>query len=450
MKKSLLNIRLSAIALICAGLFFNACKEEEPNVADYRPGNPFITVDATSLALKGDDSIIKLVVDCNREVTVVKTDLANWVTVTQTPSKTGDRITGYSLVVSVNRSNVPKKRNTSFVLESVKKDGETEAATPVTVKIEQLPYMLPEADLLDVVFADNGNANDISPAKNTIYTGRTYVDFAGDTIKEKKPTVSKNDDYGRNVAKFSGPVATEYNNGQRWGTCYYRVDLVDYKDVKSAPNGDSKQIPFTKLGKAIADTAFTIEVLCKWNSDKGALLNDSDGQFRMNTPFSGTQRYSVDEKLKGGAGIVHNGSTNGFSFAAAQIDTCDGQATKQVYAGAPTTVGRFYHIVGAYSFVSKKMTLYVDGVKAGETVLSCGNNIRTAAPTKPEEALAQFLVIGGSPRACDPFNNGGVKINTPANNAAEQLFDGEIAIARVYGKTLTQEEVTVLYNYERP
>lgn len=456
MKKKLLNIKLSAIVLMCAGLFFTACKEEDPQAADFRPGTPYITVDGKSIAFKGKASSQKIVVDCNREVIVVKSSGGDWISYDLVPIKTGDRITGYVLEFKATQSNVPKKRTASFILESLERPGETKKAPPVTIEIGQTPFGLPEADLLDVVFDTvglvkngYGNATDISPAKNTIHIGRSYTRDDGVTIPAKPPVVAMNDTYERFTATFSGP-GSQYNNGLRWGTCYYRVDFVDYKDVKSAPKKDSKQIDLNAIGKALNDS-ITLEVLCKWNSPSGALYTDNDGVYRFSTPFSGMQRTGAamtPNQYKAGMGIVHTGAV---TFLTAQKDTCDSPTTHGVSDLTPTETGKYYHILGTYASGSKKIELYVDGVKIGESSIPCKvSDIKMADPENPEEALAQFFVLGGNPRACDPFNNGGVKINTPSNDAAEQLFDGEIVTARIYGKVLTQAEITVLYNYEKP
>ena len=86
--------------------------------------------------------------------------------------------------------------------------------------------------------------------------------------------------------------------------------------------------------------------------------------------------------------------------------------------------GRYYHVVGVYDKAAAKTYIYVDGVKKAEVAAS-GNY---------KHANVTWLCVGG---------------DSGSNNLAECLFNGDIAIARVYSEPLSATKVTELYNASR-
>lgn len=99
---------------------------------------------------------------------------------------------------------------------------------------------------------------------------------------------------------------------------------------------------------------------------------------------------------------------------------------KYVHPGCPVEFGEPVHIVGTYDRRSVKV--YINGVLMSN---------ETAAPpfSPPGSEDAQFLCIGG---------DSGYSGETEAN------FTGKIVTANVYGRALTDSEISALYNQYKP
>ena len=101
-----------------------------------------------------------------------------------------------------------------------------------------------------------------------------------------------------------------------------------------------------------------------------------------------------------------------------------GGGYKWTKSGIIPDPGRYYHVVGVYDKAAAKTYIYVDGVKKAEVAAS-GNY---------KHANVTWLCVGG---------------DSGSNNLAECLFNGDIAIARVYSEPLSATKVTELYNASR-
>ncbi|NDV46620.1 hypothetical protein D0T49_06125 [Paludibacter sp. 221] len=85
--------------------------------------------------------------------------------------------------------------------------------------------------------------------------------------------------------------------------------------------------------------------------------------------------------------------------------------------------GKYYHVVAMYDRNAAKMHLYVNGKKAGETEVPGDLYI-------PKRDDCHWLGIGG-----DTHSSG--RVNYP--------LDGEVVLARMYGRVLTDDEIYLLY-----
>ena len=101
-----------------------------------------------------------------------------------------------------------------------------------------------------------------------------------------------------------------------------------------------------------------------------------------------------------------------------------GGGYKWAKSGIIPDPGRYYHVVGVYDKAAAKTYIYVDGVKKAEV----------AASGSYKHANVTWLCVGG---------------DSGSNNLAECLFNGDIAIARVYSEPLSATKVTELYNASR-
>ena len=100
---------------------------------------------------------------------------------------------------------------------------------------------------------------------------------------------------------------------------------------------------------------------------------------------------------------------------------CDQEVT---ISGSALESGKYYHIVAVWDFIESKATLYVDGtLVASKTTVG---NLRF-----PTDENARWIALGAN---C----NDNV-------NYARQSFNGEIALARIYDNTLSEDNITSMY-----
>jgi 3',5'-cyclic AMP phosphodiesterase CpdA len=168
-------------------------------------------------------------------------------------------------------------------------------------------------------------------------------------------------------------------------TCYYKIDYHTSTAVKTA-----------------FSNAYSMELLYKTNTLSG-------------------QANSFCGQEAGGTGLSHTRQEGQVIF---WIHL--GGNYKSLYSSAYVTTGPFYHVVASYSKAAGKIMVYVNGQKAGEMAVSGNFGF-------PLEAY-QWIGIGGD-TSYDDFNND--RVSNPLN--------GEIAIARLYGKALSRDEIIKLY-----
>ena len=85
--------------------------------------------------------------------------------------------------------------------------------------------------------------------------------------------------------------------------------------------------------------------------------------------------------------------------------------------------GVYYHVVGSWDDSNKTTKLYINGVLVSTLKA-------TGSLSFPPSSDSQWIGIGG-----DPYDN-----------SIAQVWHGDIAVARVYGRALTDAEVGKLYN----
>jgi hypothetical protein len=119
--------------------------------------------------------------------------------------------------------------------------------------------------------------------------------------------------------------------------------------------------------------------------------------------------------------------------------------------------GVYYHAIGVFDTEHGKNILYMDGENVAEASFTPGWHMQlptyvngTWVSYNKNDALAQWLAIGGDSRKSDHPTTPGKHVNDGWDNNAERVFTGEIVVVRLYGKALTAAEAKVLYNYEKP
>ena len=196
------------------------------------------------------------------------------------------------------------------------------------------------------------------------------------------PTTYLNTTYNRYIAKFTG------SDG-----CFYGVG---YK----APAGSA-------IKTALQNTSFSFETFYK--------------------PNVTTTCNPLSSQQGGGAGIEQksDGKIEWWSRSGSSSSSSNG-AANTITTNVTVTAGTFYHVVGIYDKEAGKTRVYVDGTQKGEQ-----NALTHFIPTNEN---AHWIGIGAD-------SSSGTYLS-----ASEGRLNGEIAIARVYNKALSQAEVTALYN----
>lgn len=242
---------------------------------------------------------------------------------------------------------------------------------------------LPVADLVDIEFQKDGTA----------------IDKCGHNVRKRGGcTAVWNATYNR----YCG-VATVAN------TDYYSI-----KCWKNATVGDD-------INEKLKARTFTMETLVKVTGS----FNDTDKEVKV---FSGTQG--------GGIGLMTckkekspNSNQNPWTFLVGTKNSSGSNEWKFITDQNTPSTGVFYHLVGVYSTSGAK--LYVNGVKVAETSF-------TAAFFPITNKNNSFHLFG------DPTDSPESGWNTLYT--CQQGTSGEMAIARMYGKSLTDAKVMALYN----
>ncbi len=350
------------LAMFMAMLGFAACTEPEEPVV---PGpdeteKPEITFDAKANmpgAVSAAGGTITFSVTTNGEWDYeLSSGTDSWIS----PDK---RKTGMVLVIAENKEEAERKAE--LTLSSVEKPELNKKFEIVQQAFDPNASKRPQADLLDVIFNEDGTAKDISPMNNTVQ----YIPGAG-------ASWYYNDYYKRIVAGYSHPVANSISSG------YYRVDNSKF---------------WSKL-----EDGHTLETLVRLD----------DGNYNDEVkPFSNHQ--------SGGTGFLickaSRGSAN-FTFLPHV-----GGGYKWCESGVVPEVGRYYHIVGVWDKTAGKALIYIDGEKK--------NEVEASGSLKIANDGSRWFAIGGD----------------PSGDNASNAWNGDIAIARIYDKALTEEEVKALY-----
>ena len=235
----------------------------------------------------------------------------------------------------------------------------------------------PKADILDVVFNEDGSAEDVSPMHNT-------VEHVGTTS-----SVYFNETYQRNVARFENPWS-------KTCTGYYKVDYETNDAIRSA----------------LAD-GHSLEMLVM--PDYEGALQDVEAK-----PFSAMQG--------GGTGFLvcktnasGSGGKNVFTFLP-NVTESGNSTWRWVTSGVVPAPKTYYHVVGVWNKEEAKAYIYVNGELC--------NTVDAPGQFRFANSGCNWFCIGG-----DADHNGG-----------GQGWTGDVAIARAYDKSLTGEEVALLWN----
>lgn len=198
------------------------------------------------------------------------------------------------------------------------------------------------------------------------------------------PEVTYNEAYKRNMAYFDNPYGGS-------GTNAYGIEYEDNSEMKEK-----------------IMTGHTMETICMVTYD-GETVPDKEAK-----PFSSMEG--------GGTGFLITGnSRNNVMTFLPNVSTSGGSTWRWTTSGIRLEKGRFYHLIGVYDPDSQKSRIYVDGQLCNE--IDAPGIFRFAS------SGCQWFCIGGDPGP---------------NKSIGNSWRGAVAMARVYGKALTDEEVKLV------
>ena len=199
---------------------------------------------------------------------------------------------------------------------------------------------------------------------------------------------------GQHIASFDHAERFVNNTSGSHSTGYYKVDFANDDDFKNR----------------LAD-GHSWETLVMMDAEAPVVSSDSKW-------FCAQQ--------SGGVGFAVNTEAKGHDFNfSVNLTTSGSSAWVTANSGIVPQRGQWYHVVGVWDKEQKYVSIYVDGVKKDTKAVADG-----AVFFLNKSSVYHWVCVGGD----------------AANGVAGQGWDGDVAIARIYDKALTDAEVTALYN----
>lgn len=292
--------------------------------------------------------------------------------------------TASSLTLNIAENKTEKKRSASLTFALVDHSSISQEVT-ITQAAGEKKNKAPKADLMDIVFNDDGTAKDVSPMNLTV----KYVS------NDHPVTIDHNSTLDRNVAHFNPKkLGMTFNKGEG---SYYKIPYnADY--LKKFNGG------------------YSMELLVK--TDRNYQSNTFPGRiFIFNTINGGGTGFIIQHK-------TDNDFNNAFIFQANLPKSQDKSHYKTDYTSVTPDNKTWYDLVGVWNKDKGKLIFYINGRKEEEKTAK-------GPVLKVPRKGSHWFCIGGQPK-------GEQKVNG--------VFAGKIAIARIYSKALSPKEVLALWN----
>lgn len=336
--------RIVMSLLVFAGLA--SCKEPAPEQQSVK----FAVYDDSGETPRSVDFIAKgkkgysLKVMSNADWTLTVAEGSEWITASPLSGKSGMR--PVTIDVAANEDTAPRSGRIDFACGNIKisitlNQAGGDKVDPVPVP--PIPSNAPVADLLDVVFKNDGTAIDNSEHQNEVQyvSGASSVNYFNDT-------------YQRYTSHFNHKLGGEMAGG------YYKVDYTNDAAFRSA----------------LSD-GHTLEVV-----------------FRMDQRPNGSEIKPFSSMQAGGTGFLITDTNKGTDITFLPNVSTNGKSTwKWAQSGVVPEPGRYYHVVGVWNKETGKASVYVDGVLKNEIAAEGNLNFPTAGNT--------WFCVGG-----DPSGNG--------------------------------------------
>ena len=201
---------------------------------------------------------------------------------------------------------------------------------------------------------------------------------------------------GLKISKLAQTKIINYNSPR------YKMYVAHFNNTLGSKAGGCYKIDYTDnqaFQKALSD-GHTLEAVFRMDA---AHNGSSEAKF-FSSHSSGGTGFLITKTEKGKTITFLPYVGDGYKW-------CDSKVVPEV--------GRFYHVVGVWDKSEGKAHIYIDGKHAG-SVAAAGNF---------KFGSQSWFGIG-----CD------------AGSSSESSWNGDVAIARVYDKPLTADEVALLYN----
>lgn len=265
---------------------------------------PYLSLPQVSVQVSADGEEVSISVDTNQETWAYDLQGATWLTeVTKTPDK---------VVFTAPENTTGADRSADILFYAV---NAPELFASCDVKQGKLA-VAPKADLLDVEFAADMSAKDVSGMNMTVKTDRLNGDVK----------VKFLDKYNRYAATFNNTSI-----------------------ARSSLDAGYYYIPYTKdsdFGKAL-DAGYSYEcLLCTYQE------TPLSKQVKM---FSATQAGGTGLCFRSSADPAHAGELN--------FETHVGGGWKELYSSVIPTVGTYYHVIGTWDKQNGLAVMYVNGNK---------------------------------------------------------------------------------------
>ena len=265
----------------------------------------------------------------------------DWIELSQTSGNKG--MAQVTVDVAENTVEAPRTGRIEFVCgnKSVSITFNQAKADPKNEDIVVPPVSptAPVADLLDVIFKNDGTAIDNSVAQMPV----NYV--------ASQASVSYfNDTYQRYASHFNHKLGGEMAGG------YYKIDYTSNTSFRSA----------------LSD-GHTLEIV-----------------FRMDQVPNGSEIKPFSSMQSGGTGFLITNSSKGTDITFLPNVSTDGKSTwRWAQSGVVPEVGRYYHVVGVWNKQNGTASVFVNGVKKGEVAAAGNLNFPTSGNT--------WFCVGGDP-----------------------------------------------------
>lgn len=320
-----------------------SCKEAAPEAGDQTfsvydsAGTTPKTVQVTSRGLAKYQ--LKVMSGAPWTVSVKEGD--GWITLSTTSGNKG--MLPVVVDVAENKEETPRTGRIEFVCGqnsvSITFDQAKAAPKDEEVIVPPVSPNAPVADLLDVIFKNDGSAVDNSKAQMQVnyVSGSAAVNYFHDI-------------YQRYASHYSHKLGGEMSGG------YYKVDYTSN----------------TAFRNALAD-GHTLEAV-----------------FRMDQAPNGEEIKPFSSMQSGGTGFLITNSSRGTDITFLPNVSTDGKSSwKWAESNVVPEVGRYYHVVGVWNKEAGLAQIFVDGVKKAEVPAAGNLNFPTSGNT--------WFCIGGDP-----------------------------------------------------